>query len=158
MKKILRAVIWDQFCTLVFSSKDQYFLRKTLTLKFEQLFVKILKNVYCLYFVRCQYATKSKFCSRNVNLSVCVCNVYTRRKLTNKKPDVRFSIQLVFVNLTEDSSRGHDVEEADYDPRVLSAEIAHCIAWIRQKRLSGYYLYARLLTVCFQIFDGLQKR
>lgn len=52
-------------------------------------------------------------------------------KLTNKKPNIRSSIKLLLVHLTQDTSCGDHVKKANDNSRILSTQIPHRIGWIR---------------------------
>lgn len=85
-------------------------------------------------------------------------NVFFYFELTDKEPDVWFSVQALFVDFAEHSSSGDDVEEADDDARVLTPQVANRVRRVGQERLPRHDLNAYALAVRLQIFHRLEKK
>src|SRR5205807_5120950 len=71
---------------------------------------------------------------------------------TNQKPDMLFTIEILFVGFTQDSPRCSTIKHANNNACVLSSETSYGIRRVRQERDSSYNLNSSLLTSGFKIF------
>ena len=73
----------------------------------------------------------------------------------DEEPDVGLAVEAVLVDLAEDATRRHDVEQTDDYARVLTTEIAHRVRGIGEEALTGDDLDAGLLAARLQVLDRL---
>lgn len=65
---------------------------------------------------------------------------------TDEEPHVALAVQILQVDLAQDSSRGDNVKQTDDYPGVLAAKIPHGVRWIGEETLPRDYFNSGIFT------------